>query len=253
MPRVRGLKAVVLVDPEAPSGKLRQIRAYGAEIEFVTGLFDQPTESFIRLLHERAVQQEAYLAFFWEPVNPAIIQGFEVIAEEMVAQLGRAPEVVVVPTGGGDHLVGQARAFLRMWRQGKTKRVPRMVAVQAMGACPLVEALEGGMSAVPFHPSPATVASGLRVAFSGNHALEVIRQSEGCRESHRAIAVSDEEIRQAQARLGTAEGLWIEPSGAAGVAALPRLMADGLIQPDSTVVVALTGGGWKEADRGPLG
>lgn len=244
-----GLDAVVLVDPSAPAAKLRQIRAYGAEIQTIPGLFDRPAGSFVQLLHDEARRQHAYLAFFWEPVNSAIIQGFEVIAEETVAQLGQAPDVVVVPTGGGDHLVAEARAYLRLWRQGKTRRVPRLIAVQASGACPLVEALDGGMNAVPFRPGPSTMASGLRVAFSGDHALDVIRRSEGCLEPHTAVTVSDEDIRHAQTLLGTMEGLWIEPSGTAGVAALPRLLAEGLIQPSSTVVAPLTGGGWKDTDE----
>lgn len=208
-----GLQCTVVVGPHAPLQKLRQIRSYGAEIRTVEGLFDQPADSFIDQLWHIAKELDAYLAFFWEPVNPAIIQGFEVIAEEIVRQLGRAPDVVLIPTGGGDHLVAHARAYLRLWRTGVIDFVPQLIAVQPEGACPLIDALHHDWPEVRYRPNPETIASGLRVAFSGDHALHLMRHPEGTRRPHVALTVSDDDIRRTQSLLGSREGLWIEPSG----------------------------------------
>ena len=68
-----GVEAAVVVDPVAPPEKLRQIRD-GADIHTVEGLFNQPSETFIEQLTQMARERDAYLAFFWEPVNRAIIQ-----------------------------------------------------------------------------------------------------------------------------------------------------------------------------------
>ncbi|NMP24981.1 pyridoxal-phosphate dependent enzyme [Sulfobacillus harzensis] len=241
-----GLGATVLVDPAAPPAKLRQIRAYGADIMVVDGLFNQPSDTFIEQISRIARDMDAYLAFFWEPVNQAIIQGFEVIAEEIVSQLGQAPDVVIIPTGGGDHLVAHARAYIRLWRRGVTAFVPQLVAVQPEGASPLVDAVRNDSPKVEYRPNPTTVASGLRVAFSGNHALQVLRDATGTRAKHLATTVSDADIQMAQTLLGTFEGLWMEPSGAAGVGALPSLVAGGEIATDATIVAVLTGAGWKD-------
>ena len=190
-----GLAATVLVDPAAPPAKLRQIRAYGADVMMVDGLFNQPSDIFIDQISRIARDMDAYLAFFWEPVNQGIIQGFEVIAEEIISQLGQAPDVVVIPTGGGDHLVAHARAYTRLWRRGVTALVPQLVAVQPEGASPLVDAFRNHSPNVGFRPNPTTVASGLRVAFSGDHALRVLRDTTGTRAKHLAATVSDEDIK----------------------------------------------------------
>lgn len=151
-----GLRTVVLSDPAAPSFKLYQIRAYGAEVRLIDGLFNQPSESFIQTLKDMVSKEDAYLAFYWEPVSSAIVQGFEVIAEEIVSQLGSAPGAVLIPTGGGDHFVAQGRCYWRLWRQGKISRMPQLVAVQPAGACPLVDAVNGDLDHVPFQPNPTT-------------------------------------------------------------------------------------------------
>lgn len=241
------LHAVILVDPQVPSGKLRQIHAYGAEVRVIEGLFDQPSEQFIQMLKTLADSERAYLAFFWDPVNPVILQGFEVIAEEIVHQLGRVPDVVLFPTGGGDHLVAQGRAYLRLWHHGHIPHVPQLIAVQPEGSCPLVDAVAQELNFVPYRPNPRTAASGLRVAFSGDHALAMIQQSEGT-EHHRhvAITVSEQAIAETQDVLARKEGLWIEASGVAALAAIPTLLHNGLLDPHACIVTPLTGAGWKD-------
>lgn len=243
-----GLNAIILVDPTVASGKLRQIHAYGAEVRMIEGLFDQPSEQFIVLLKQIAKTEQAYLAFFWEPVNPVILEGFELIAEEIVQQLGQSPDVVLIPTGGGDHLVAQGRAYLLLWRHGWTHHVPQLVAVQPENACPLVDAVAHHLNDVPFRPNPQTIASGLRVAFSGRHALELIQQSEGTTPHyHMAVTASEDAIAETTKRLAETEGLWIEPSGVAALAAIPDLLSQQLIDPKACIVAPLTGAGWKDA------
>lgn len=242
-----GVHAIVLVDPQAPTEKLRQIKAYGAEIKMIEGLFNQPSEQFVRTLKSIAVEEDAYLAFYWEPVNSAIIQGFEVIAEEIVCQLRIAPEVVLIPTGGGDHFVAQGRAYLRLWRQGVIDHVPQLIAVQPEGACPLVDAVKAGLHYIPYRANPTSIASGLRVAFSGQHALSLIKDSEGTgMHKHMAVTVTEDQIRETLRLLATLEGLWIEPSGVAALAAIPDLLEMGAFGPDALIVAPLTGAGWKD-------
>lgn len=250
-----GLEAVVLVDPKVPETKLWQIRAFGATVQFHEGLYDKPREQFIAEIRRVAAKLDAYLAFFWEPVNPDILEGLEVIAEEILEQLGRAPDWVVIPTAGGDHLVAHARVYQRFWRQGRIAFVPRLVAVQPEGARPLVEAFREQMEQVPFRPHPVTMASGLRVAFSGDHALCTLKDGTGIRpgQTHRAETVSEAELEQAVSWLLHDEGLWIEPSGAAGMAVIPRGLDEGWMHQDDTVVVPLTGAGWKDPIIGGKG
>jgi threonine synthase len=68
----------------------------------------------------------------------------------------------------------------------------------------------------------------------------VLRESRGL-----AIAVSDEEIIQAQKEMARLEGIFAAPEGAATLAALPHLYGRGWIRPDEKVVLLNTGSGLK--------
>jgi threonine synthase len=67
----------------------------------------------------------------------------------------------------------------------------------------------------------------------------------------RIVSVADEEALETQRRFGAVEGLFVEPSTAAGLAGLERAIADGTIAAGETVVVLLTGSGFREASQAP--
>jgi threonine synthase len=117
-----------------------------------------------------------------------------------------------------------------------------MVSVQAQGCAPIVKAFEAKAREAEFWPNAATFASGLRVPFPFAHRLilQVIYQSGGM-----AVAVSDEEMLQAQRELGSLEGIFTAPEGAATLAALRRLLQQGWIAPKERILLLNTGSGVK--------
>jgi threonine synthase len=238
----QGLRCLVLFSQGSPLSKLRQALAYGAYCLQVKGLFDGEPEPFIQLLMGLSERLGLDLAFFWAPINPYLLEGMKTIAYEIVGQMGgRAPDVVICPVGGGDGLVGQWRGYQELRRAGMIHRLPRMIGVQPSGAAPLVTSFRQGTERVLPIEEAHTVASGLRVTFSGDHALQAIRASGGA-----AIAVEDGQILEFQRLLARLEGVWAEPSGAISVAALPILIEAGLIRPEERVVCILTGAGFKD-------
>ncbi|MEM3394040.1 MAG: pyridoxal-phosphate dependent enzyme, partial [Candidatus Methanomethylicia archaeon] len=76
---------------------------------------------------------------------------------------------------------------------------------------------------------------------SGNRVLRILRENNGYAEM-----VSDREISEFQRILAICEGLFIEPASAASVAVLHRLLDDGIIDRDETIVCILTGSGFKD-------
>ena len=62
------------------------------------------------------------------------------------------------------------------------------------------------------------------------------------------MAVSDAVILQAQRKLGSAEGIFAAPEGAATLAALEALLQQGWVQPDERIVLFNTGAGLKYLD-----
>jgi len=238
----RRLPCLILFSQGSPLSKLGQALAYGAQCIQVKGLFDAEPQAFIHLLMDLSERLGLGLAFFWAPVNPYLLEGMKTISYEVGAQMqGETPDVVICPVGGGDGLAGQWRGYQELQRAGVIHRLPRMIGVQPSGAAPLVASFQQGMDRVLPIGEARTIASGLRVTFSGDHALRAIRASGGT-----AVAVEDSQTLRYQGLLARLEGAWAEPSGAISVAALPSLMETGLIHPQERVACILTGAGFKD-------
>jgi threonine synthase len=128
----------------------------------------------------------------------------------------------------------------------ETTARPRMVAVQAEGCAPVIRAFDNNALFCDYWVGAQTIASGLRVpkSFADQIILHDIRESCGT-----AVAVSDSEIIYAQALLAAQEGIFAAPEGAATLAATQRLLHEGWIEPDETVVLFNTGTGLKYLDK----
>ena len=120
-----------------------------------------------------------------------------------------------------------------------------MVAVQADGCAPVVQAFEAGADHCDFWDGAQTLASGLRVpkSFADRLILDDLRESQGT-----AVAVSDAAIVESQRRLGRAEGIFAAPEGAATLTALEVLLERQWVAPEERVVLFNTGAGLKYID-----
>jgi len=117
-----------------------------------------------------------------------------------------------------------------------------MVTVQAAGCAPIVRAFEEGKRFADEFPNAATTASGLRVpkAIGDFLILDALRESGGT-----AIAVTDEELIDATREIGSAEGVFCAPEGAACLPALRKLIEAGYVKASERVVLFNTGSGVK--------
>jgi len=99
---------------------------------------------------------------------------------------------------------------------------------------------------VEFVDKPETIATAIRIGRPVNwkKALRAIRESGGT-----AVAVSDWEIVDAQKLLARLEGVFVEPASAASIAGLRRLVEDGTIDRDESVVCITTGHGLKDPEE----
>jgi len=117
-----------------------------------------------------------------------------------------------------------------------------MFAVQAAGCAPIVRAFEAKEKTAAEFPNAHTIASGLRVprAIGDFLILKILRQSNGG-----AIAVDDEEMIRTIREVGSKEGLFVCPEGAACFAALESLRSAGKIASGERVVIFNTASGIK--------
>ena len=107
---------------------------------------------------------------------------------------------------------------------------------------PVIRAFEKGAQFCDYWVGAHTIASGLRVpkSFADQIILRDLRDSHG-----NAVAVSDDEIIQAQKQLAETEGIFAAPEGAATLAALIHLKESGWVQSNEWIVIFNTGTGLK--------
>jgi threonine synthase len=234
-----GLKACVYMPDDTPVANIEETRAAGAEVILVEGLISDAAAD----AGQRAKAEGWFdVSTFKEPYR---LEGKKVMGYELAETFNwDLPEVILYPTGGGTGLVGMWKAFQELDELGwlENNHRPRMVAVQAEGCAPVVRAFQSGAETSQFWEGAETIAAGLRVpkSFADREILECLRESDGT-----AVAVSDQAILEAQARLAESEGVFAAPEGAATLAALEALLVLGWVQPDERVVLFNTGMGIK--------
>lgn len=233
-----GLACRIYVPVTAPRGKIVQIAASGAELRAIPGTRQDVTEAALR-----AVGDSFYASHNWQPF---FIEGTKTLAYELWEQLGfRAPDNILVPTGYGSNILGLERGFDELERNGEIGRLPRLFAVQAANCAAFGAAWEAGADdCVPFAPAP-TAADGIATVkpVRTREVLSALRRSGGA-----VVAVPEAGIAPALSRLGRL-GLFVEPTAATAAAAFSHLLREGMIRPDETTIVVLTGHGLKATDK----
>ena len=234
--RMRSLIAMPL---DAPLITRRECTMAGAELLLVDGHIGQCGQLIAEELGKRQGYQD--VSTLKEPYR---LEGKKTMGLELVEQLGwRVPDVILYPTGGGVGLIGIYKALNELrelgWIDGE---LPRLVSVQASGCAPIVKAFNAKESKAEPWPEPRTVAFGLTVPKPLGDALilDAVYATNGT-----AIAIDDEETIAEQARCARLEGAFICPEGAAALAAVRHLRADGWLGGDDEVVVLNTGAGIK--------
>jgi threonine synthase len=235
-----GLPAHVFMPADVPSSFQAECAVLGAKVNLVDGLI---TDCGAKV-------REGVGKFGWFDMStlkePYRIEGKKTMGYELAEQLNwQLPDVIIYPTGGGTGLIGMWKAFDEMEQMGLIgfKR-PRMVSVQSTGCAPIVQAFENNMSNATPWQGAKTIADGLRVpaAIGDFLILEAVRASNGT-----ALAVDDAEMLEYAKTMGAATGIFPAPEGAACLAAQSRLLQEGWIGSDETVVLFNTGTGVKYA------
>ena len=225
-----GLGCIVTIpEGKVASGKLAGALAYGAQVIQIAGSFDDALALVVELSKNHPVA-------LVNSINPFRLEGQKTAAFEICDELGHAPELLCLPVGNAGNITAYWMGF-RQYNELKGSGLPHCLGVQAEGAAPLVLG----------HPveKPETIASAIRIGrpARGEQALQAAEESGG-----KIIAVSDKEILVMQRSLA-AEGVWVEPASAAGLAGLAAEVRTGRLNPRGKRVVGVcTGHGLKDPD-----
>lgn len=232
------VKVDIAIPANSPHALIEESQSLGAKVTLVEGTIADAA----RIQKEKAAANGWFsLATLHEPYR---IEGKKMMGYELFWDLGRLPDVVLYPTGGGTGLVGMVKAFDEMEELGWIgPERPRMVAVQIAGCAPIVRAFhEGADDAVAWADPDVTAAFGLRVpsALGDRLMLRGLRETKGT-----GVAVNEEDMLDATDRLAVDAGVWGSPEGGAVLAAYEQLRRDGWVKPEETVILFNTGSALK--------
>ncbi len=235
-----GIECIVLIPSgKIAFGKLTQAIIHGAKVIQIRGNFDEALRIVRSICHTHRI-------YLLNSVNPFRLEGQKTAAFEIRDQLcGKVPDKIVIPVGNAGNISAYWKGFTELRKIGLIDDLPQMIGIQAEGAAPIANSLKKGMDLIEFVENPETVATAIRIGSPVNwkKAVRAVKESGGTVEK-----VSDKEILEAQRLLAQLEGIFVEPASAASIAGLIRLVSEGLIDKDETVVCILTGHGLKDPD-----
>jgi threonine synthase len=241
------IPCIILVPQGTPGERLLPIQILGGRVAEIAGTFVH-IERILEAIQDHPMW---YNATTNRASNPFHTEALKTISYEIFIQLGRAPEWVVVPVGGGSTLYGIWRGFLDLKGLGLIAQIPRMAAVQPARFNTLEVALQRGfhtqaeLESIAADEKLDTIARNLKhgVPPDGFEALRAVTDSGGL-----AMSVTDREALDWQKYLGAREGLFCEPSSAVAAAAVDDMIKTGRAAASETIVAVITGSGLREID-----
>jgi len=231
-----GLKTYIFIPSRAPKGKVAQLLSFGATVISVQGSYEDSFE-----LSRQAIERWGWYNRN-AAINPYLSEGKKTVGLEIMEQLGwQVPDYIAISVGDGCTIAGLWKGLKDLYAIGFLDRLPRLIAVQAAGCCPINRAVEENAPWRPMEENTLADSIAVGVPRNPDKAIAAIRESQGL-----TVEVTDEEIMAAQKLLGTSCGVFGEPAGVTGTAGLKKLCAQGKIPADATVVSVVTGNGLKD-------
>lgn len=228
-----GLQCIVFVPNIVAAAKIKQIRAYGADIRFVDGDYSMA----MKQAEEYVI---AHTDSFLTGDYPWRGEGTKTVGFEIADQLyWRVPDVIIAPIGNGTLIWGIFEAFIDMYEVGFIEQKPTFIGVQVEACRPIVDAWETNSEDILAVVDPETVATAIACGdpIDGLGALRAIRETGG-----QAVSVSDDEVIEMRDFLA-GHGIFVEPSGAVAYAGARRVSGE---LEGKTVVCMATGHGLKD-------
>ena len=235
-----GLECYVFIPRTLEPGKILGSAVSGPHVVAVDGTYDD--------INRLCTQVGDRYGWGFANINlrSYYAEGAKTLGFEIVEQCGwRFPRHVVSPVAGGTLLPRIGRAFREFREAGLLDgELPRIHAAQAVGCAPVIHALEQGLE-FPDPVKPNTIATSIAIGnpADGFQVVKTVRETGGS-----GGTATDAQIVDAIHLLARTEGIFTEPAGGTTLAVTKSLVERGVIPRDESVVVCITGNGYKTSD-----
>ena len=234
---VANLKRYIFIPADLELGKVIGTLIYDPILVAIEGNYDQVN----RLCSEIATKYE--WAFVNINIRPYYAEGSKTYGYEIAEQLGwKAPKHIIVPCAGGSLITKIWKGLKEFQKLGLIDEIDtKIYAAQATGCAPIVTAVKEDSDIIkPVKPN--TIAKSLAIGnpADGVYAVGTVKESGGWAED-----VSDDEIVEAMKLLAFTEGIFTETAGGVTLGVTKKLIEQGRIPRDESILICITGNGLK--------
>jgi len=254
------IKLWVFLNSLVPSEKMREVALYGAEVIKVTGTYDESKKVAADFAKRRSLHLDkgAKAIAGKESMKTLAYEIAEQFARAQTRREGersrkarlepgrkgepdvawKAPDWYIQAVSGGIGPLGVLKGFTELYQMGLIDRIPKIGVVQTAGCAPMVKAMaENQEQATPVVPTSRII-----VLSTGNPgaAYKMLRKAQ-LDNGGAMISVTDEEAFVAMRRLARTQGISVEPAASVAFAGARKLIKDGVISPDESILINCSG------------
>lgn len=238
-----GIKLWLFLTSLVPMEKMREAALYGAEVVKVSGTYDETKQVAAAFAKRKGILMDK-----GAKTIPSK-ESMKTLAFEIAEQLGLArhpdqpgkwatPDWYIQAVSGGIGPIGVWKGFQELHRMGLIDHMPRLGIVQAAGCSPMVQAFDAGAETA----EPVTPKTLVHVLATGDPGYGYVLLKDAVRSNGGTmIAIEDGDTFGAMRQLAARAGISVEPATAVAFAGLQKLIKQGTIAPDESVVVNVTG------------
>jgi len=237
-----GFPCYIFAPSDIEHAKIAQALSYGSEYISVDGTYDDANRIAAQIGDSKGVGVVNI------NMRSYYVEGSKTLAYEVAEQLGwKVPDQLVVPTGSGAMLNAICKGFEELESVSLIDKVStmQMNCAQPRGCAPIVNAFKNNTADVIPVENPDTVAKSLAIGDPGDgrYVLKRLKQYNGIAEE-----TNNKEILDAILLLAKTEGIFTEPAGGVSISVVKKMVEDGKIDKDETVVCYVTGNGLKATE-----
>lgn len=204
-----GIPCEIFVPQDCSPKKIAMIEAAGGKANIVKGSREDTADATLQAANEPGTFYASHV------YNPLFYEGTRTYVFEILEQLGRLPDQMIVPLGNGTLALGVAQALKELSHGGYVEDSCRIIAVQTENCAPIYKAFENGSDTVEQVTNRGTAAEGIAIArpLRGSETLAAIKKTDG------EVWISREEQLVPTLKKMKRLGFDIEPTTAATFAA----------------------------------
>ncbi len=212
-----GIKCKIYIPEQFHTERIKEMEKFKANIIRFKGTYEDSVYESSKLAEKNE----------WYDANPGgantslQIAAYSEIANEIYDELRDAPKYVACPVSNGTLLAGVSRGFEKLYKRGKTLRIPMLIAASSTRKNPIITSFNAGLDyCKDLDPKKIkeTIINEPLInwhSFDGDEAIYALRQTNGA-----AYHISDKKMKEMTAFLHKKEGLHVLPASTAGLVAL---------------------------------